>query len=301
MLEIKDSYIYEFNKDHKEVARCKDGDIVKFYTKDCFNDLVKCEADREKMKSLPGNPATGPLFVEGLKSGDVLKVKIIDIKVNDFGICSTMKDCGVLWKNNELRTKEFKIVDDKIMFNDLSLDIKPMIGVIGLAPKGKAISCEDAWSHGGNMDCPLLNKGTSIYLPCEVDGGLLAIGDLHALMGDGEIVGTGIEIKGEVTVKVEVIKNFELNWPLLENDEAYFVNANGDTCNKAFTRAYKEMQRLIAKTKNWDNTDAAIYLSLRGISATNQSCMSDYIDHEEMGPNCRVGVYKKEIDIMKNS
>lgn len=301
MLEIKDKYITEFNKDNKEVARCKDGDIVKFYTKDCFNDLVRCEADREKMNSLPGNPATGPLYVEDLKPGDVLKVSILDIKVDDFGICSTMKDCGVLWKNNELRTKEFNIDDNKTKFNDLTLEIKPMIGVIGLSPSDKGISTEDAWCHGGNMDCPLLNKGTSIYLPCEVNGGLLAIGDLHALMGDGEIVGTGIEIKGEVTVKVNVIKNFKLNWPLLETEDAYYINANGETCNKAFTRAFLEMQRLVAKTKDWDNTDAAIYLSLRGITATNQSCMSDHIDHEEMGPNCRVGVYKKEINIMKNS
>ena len=66
----------------------------------------------------------------------------------------------------------------------------------------------------------------------------------------------------------------------------------------AITRAYIEMQRLVSKAMNWDLTDAAMYLSLRGIQNANQSCMSPYIDHEESGPNFRVGVYKNEIKII---
>lgn len=298
MIEIQDKYIGEFNKDIKEVARCEDGDIVKFYTRDCFNNAIKNHQDRGKEKNEIANPATGPLYINGLKENDVLAVDIIDIEIDSKGICCTMEDVGILWENCELRTKEFEIENDYIRFNDLKIKIKPMIGVIGLAPKDKIISTEDSFYLGGNMDNPLLNKGTTIYLPCEVDGGLLSIGDLHALMGDGEIAGTGIEIKGAVTVRVRIIKDFKLNWPLLETKDAYYVNANGIDSNMALTRAFKEMQRLVSITKNWDLSESAIYLSLRAIVSSNQSCMSVNIDHEESGPNFRVGVYKDEIKII---
>lgn len=289
MLEIKDNYyIDKFSKDNKAVLICEDGDVIKFYTRDCFN-------NGDKKYS---NPATGPLYINGLKEGDVLAVDILDIEVVEHGIACTLEDVGILWPTVIERTKEFKIKDNHLKFNDLDLEIKPMIGVIGLAPKDKEISTEDSFHLGGNMDNPLLNKGTTIYLPCEIDGGLLAIGDLHALMGDGEISGTGIEIAGSVTIRVRIIKDFKLNLPLLETSDAYYINGYGIDSNNAIKRAFLELQRLIVNTKAWDNTDASIYLSLRAIVAANQSCMSPSIDHEECGPNFRVGVYKKEIKII---
>ena len=289
MLEIKDNhYIDKFSKDNKAVLTCEDKDIIKFYTRDCFNNG----------KNDVSNPATGPLYINGLKEGDVLAVDILDIEVNKHGICCTMEDVGILWPTVEKRIKEFEIIDNHIKFNDLDIEIKPMIGVIGLAPKDKDISSEDSFRLGGNMDNPLLNKGTTIYLPCEIDGGLLAIGDLHALMGDGEIAGTGIEIAGSVTVRVRIIKNFKLNLPLLETSDAYYVNSNGIDSNMALKKAFLELQRLIVNATHLDNTDASIYLSLRAIVGANQSCMSPSIDHEESGPNFRVGVYKKEIKLI---
>ena len=298
MTEIREDYITEFSKDNKPAAYCEDGDTVIFHTRDCFNNVIRSHEDRGKEDDEPGNPATGPLYVKGLKAGDVLAVDIIDIEVAERGVSCTVEDCGILWPSCELRTRVFEIENDEVSFNELRLKIKPMIGVIGLAPEGKAVSSEDSFHIGGNMDDPLINKGTTVYLPCEVDGGLLAIGDLHALMGDGEIAGTGIEIAGKVTVRVRIIEDFELNWPLLETEDAYYVNANGSDCNMALTRAYVEMQRLVAEAMNWDLTDAAMYLSLRGIQNANQSCMSPGIDHEESGPNFRVGVFKKEIKII---
>ena len=91
-----------------------------------------------------------------------------------------------------------------------------MIGVIGCAPSGPDVIDGYVGSHGGNMDCKLITKGTRLYFPVRVEGALLQMGDVHAAMGDGELCGTGIEIPAEITVRVSLLKNFELHWPVLE-------------------------------------------------------------------------------------
>ena len=64
------------------------------------------------------------------------------------------------------------------------------------------------------MDSRKITKGTTVYLPVRVPGGLLAMGDVHAVMGDGEVCETGVEINADIQVRIRLIKNFELNWPV---------------------------------------------------------------------------------------
>lgn len=100
MLEIKDNYfINKFSKDNSPVLTCEDGDIIKFYTRDCFNNGDKKHS----------NPSTGPLYINGLKEGDVLAVDILDIEVNTHGVACTLEDVGVLWPTVEERTKNLKL------------------------------------------------------------------------------------------------------------------------------------------------------------------------------------------------
>ena len=80
--------------------------------------------------------------------------------------------------------------------NELQIPINPMIGVIGL--QKESISCGTPHDHGGNMDCKEIKEGTTLLLPVNVPGALLALGgDLHAAMGDGEIGVSGVEVAGE--------------------------------------------------------------------------------------------------------
>jgi amidase len=76
-----------------------------------------------------------------------------------------------------------------------------MIGVIGVAPAGYPVGCGTPGSHGGNMDNRMITEGVSVFFPINVTGALFALGDLHAVMGDGEVGVSGIEIGGTVTVK----------------------------------------------------------------------------------------------------
>ena len=99
------------------------------------------------------------------------------------------------------------------------------------------------------------------------------MGDIHASMGDGEVCGTGLEIDGEITVRVRLLKNFELNWPVTETKDAWYVNSCGDTCDDAIRAGYMEMRRLIAKAYGWSLEDAAFYMTLRGYLESNQACL----------------------------
>lgn len=81
-----------------------------------------------------------------------------------------------------------------------------MIGVIGTAPEADSVSTMIPMDHGGNMDCTAAAPGSVLYLPVNVPGALLAMGDLHAIMGEGECGNCGVEIGGRVTVRVSLLK-----------------------------------------------------------------------------------------------
>lgn len=290
---LKDNYIYTFSKNNKPALYCDSNDIIDVYTLDCYGEEYKSELDRHKIGKIKANPATGPIYVNDAKAGDVLKVEILDIKISKTGFICTFNGCGALRESTELRTKTFNVENNKVKFNDIELEINPMIGVIGTCHETLEISSGKSFDCGGNMDSNIITKGSVLYFPCRVDGALLAMGDIHALMGDGEISGTGIEISGMITVKVSVIKNFILNYPVTETKDAYYVNTFGSNANNAIIKGYKELQRLISKAYSWDNTDSCLYMSINALVSANQACLSkDNYEDEYNGPTFRVGIPK---------
>ena len=274
MIEISD-YTFSLHKDNQPAAICKNGDTIVFITRDCYNNTITEDSDEAvEIDVLNDNPSTGPLFVEGAEKGDVLSVEILDIEVNEYGVVSATKDQGPLGKFIENRNRIIQIRDNKASYKGLSWDINPMIGVIGLPNENDKTPTFNVFEGGANMDSAIITRGTKVYLPVRCKGGLLSIGDLHASMGDGEVCGTGIEIAGRVTVKVSVIKNFELNWPVTETDDAYYVNTSGETTDEAIQRGYEEMHRLIMNAYNLDSTDSALYMTMQGYIGANQACLT---------------------------
>mgnify|MGYP002411486794 FL=1 len=122
------------------------------------------------------------------------------------------------------------------------------------------------------MDNKRITKGTRLYFPVNVSGALFQLGDLHATMGDGEICGTGIEIAGEVTVKLDVIKDFPTERPILETGDKWYTIANAVEYADALKLATEDMQKLIVKAYGWDATDAFLYMSIQGDIEICQGC-----------------------------
>ncbi len=259
--------IFSMSKDNEPVAKVDSGDTLVIETCDCFGDQITSEDQTIGTLDFDiVNPATGPIYIEDAEPGDILKVEILDIKIGERGVFLTGPNLGTL--GHIIKEEQIKLVEidnDRVIFNDkIHIPIEPMIGVIGTAPKGQGISTGTPGEHGGNMDCKRITKGSTLYLPINVEGALLAIGDLHAVMGDGEVAVCGVEIAGEVTVKVTVIKNLEIPLPLLIDDKRIMAIASAQTLDEASIIATENMHRLLTHIVGLEVNEAVMLLSAIG-------------------------------------
>ncbi|MGB9780288.1 acetamidase/formamidase family protein [Caldanaerobacter sp.] len=268
-----DHHIFAFSKENRPAIYIKSGDQIEVETMDCFSNQIQSNEDKlDKMDWNRVNPATGPIFVEGAKEGDVLKVKIKKIEVAEKGVLATGKGLGVLGNLMEdLYSKVVNIKEGKVIFNEkLSLPVKPMIGVIGVAPKEGSINCGTPGSHGGNMDTILITEGAEVYFPVFVEGALLALGDLHALMGDGEVGVSGVEVAGKVLLEVEVIKEFNLKNPVVKTAEVTATIASAESLDRAVEIAVHDMAELFKKHTDLSIEEIATLFSIAGNAQISQ-------------------------------
>lgn len=262
----KDKINFSMDKNHNPVCKVKSGDSIIFETCDCFTDTIKSEDDLVSSVDFSRvNPATGPIYIEGAKKGDVLKVEIIKINVKESGVSVAVPNMGRLGgKVEKEETLVGKIVGDKIEIGSDRLDLNKMIGVIGTAPENDPVVTGTPDYHGGNMDCKMVKEGVSLYLPVNVEGALLSLGDLHACMGDGEIMGAGLEIAGEVELKVEILKDFSYKLPMIESEDAWISIGSAEDMEAASDLAIANMADFLMKKKSISLNQAGILLSLAG-------------------------------------
>lgn len=274
-MKVIESQVYAFSKDNAPCETAKPGELLLFKTQDCFSNRIPDEsvtmADLDYTYGF-ANPAAGPVYIEGAEPGDVLVVDIYDVQVADEGTIATDDHCGPLFETTGYRTKKIAIKDGVADFNGVKFPIDPMIGVIGTAPDGDDVIDGFVGNHGGNMDNKHITAGARLYFPVRVPGALLQMGDVHATMGDGELCGTGIEIPAEITCKVQLVKNFELNWPVLETKDKWYVNASAPKYDEALMNAAKEMQRLIMRITGWDAVETYMYMSVQSDVEISQGC-----------------------------
>jgi len=268
MLKISSEHkIYQMSKENVPVANVKSGTEIEFETLDCYGNQIKSEEQGVSELNWDHiNPATGPVFIEGAEVGDVLKVRIGEIKFASTGIMAAVPGAGLLGDLvTSSEAKFLKIEDGYVHFNStIKVPVNPMIGVIGVAPATEGISCGTPGSHGSNMDNKKITVGTTLYLPVFTEGALLAIGDLHAAMGDGEIMVTGVEVSGSVKVKVDVIKGKSIAHPILETESHYYTMASHEDLLEAVKISTLEMQKLVMEKLDLSFNEAGMLLSMAG-------------------------------------
>ena len=170
------------------------------------------------------NGATGPIEVRGSKAGDMLKVEIVNMELDKLGFTALWPGIGMFpdWvrrKEFGIQTRVVEVKDGRVHWNDhLKLPVKPMIGVLGVAPVHGAVLTVDNGPHGGNLDVQEITTGNTVMFRVNKDGTHLFMGDCHAIQGDGECNGMGaIEIAATLTVKVSLEKAPpRLNHPRIE-------------------------------------------------------------------------------------
>lgn len=272
----RDQHIWAYAADMQGVVTVDPGTTLEIETWDCFTGQVQSESDTvEHLDLARVNSATGPISVRGAEPGDSLSVTLHDIRPNKQGAGMCIPEWGqLIHKVKAPTTRIFKVEDGVVHMNEnVSWPTRPMFGVIGVAPAAGIIPTFAAGRHGGNMDDNQNGIGATIHLPVFQPGGQLAIGDMHASMGDGEISGTGVEIGGTAIITVNLIKGKSGGWPITETADSWITHGTTDTdINGALQSACEEAAKLLVDEWGFTMEDAFIYLSVAGDLGIAQYC-----------------------------
>ena len=266
MIELNDDKtLFFFDRDLEPVLTVKSGETVRIRTKDCFGNQIQTADDTmDDLDWDAVNPATGPVFVEGAKAGGALKVRIDNIEFDEQTCSATGQDEGVCGNRfTEWATHYCKIQGNTLAWDErLNIPLRPMIGVIGVAPEGEPVNCGTPGSHGGNMDNTAITTGATLYFPVAVDGALFGCGDMHAAMGDGEVSVSGAEVAGYATVTLTAMPELKLVNPLIENDTHFGIIVSAESLDAAAELAVQQMVDLLASRTNESEADLVMLLSL---------------------------------------
>lgn len=258
---------------HEPVLRIQSGDSVQTSTVCAFG------RDRHGQQATEGgNPQTGPFYVDGAEAGDVLAVRFDQIVPNRAtGLSSMMLAANVVephyvrkieataelaeWRI-DLDAWTCTLASPETKLGNFSLALDPMLGCFGVAPPGgQALTTGTSSVNGGNMDFRGFRQGVTVYFPVFAKGALFHLGDGHAIQGDGELTGTGVEISMDVTFTAWVHrKQSRVMWPRAEDDTFIMVAGNARPLDEAVQHATTELLRWLMEDYELDQRAASILM-----------------------------------------
>jgi acetamidase/formamidase len=243
-----------FSFAHPPALRIKPGDRVVTKTADAAG----VDWNGKQVAQGP-NPQTGPFFVEGAEPGDTLVVTFEKLEINRATAWSSsllapyaVDPASLIRRTDREQRRVTWLLDkakgvarlDSPEIGGIELRLRPMLGCVGVAPARKeAVATSTPGAFGGNMDYAGLNQGVRVMLPVYEPGALLFVGDGHALQGEGEVVGTGLETSMDVEFSVTLVKKTSIAWPRLENETHLMVLGSERPLLQAFQHATSEMHR----------------------------------------------------------
>ena len=273
---VQGNYHYTMGPYSKPVMHIKPGDTVVVETRDAFEGKIQKETDKPTQKlEMPFlNPQNGPIMIEGAEKGDAVAVYIesmVPRGENPRGTCCMIPEFGALTGTSTLndplpeKVRKINLDEKNVYWSDrITLPYKPHIGTLSVSPEIDSINSLTPDNHGGNMDLPDMGPGSITYLPVRSPGARLFIGDAHACQGDGEVCGVAVEYPTVTTIKVDLIKNYTIEWPRLENENMLMAIGSTRPLEDATRIAYRELVRWLSKDYKFDQWDIYMILSQVG-------------------------------------
>jgi len=271
----RDEIVWAFGPDLEPVLEVEPGETVTFETNDCFTGQITSEEDLVTGIDFDRvNSATGPVAVKGAEPGDSLVAEILDIRPVEIGFACLIPGFGQLIDKVESPvTRLFRVKDGWIEMNErVRFPARPMVGVVGVATDGETLGNGLAGRHGGNLDDHLHGKGARMYFPVRQPGGMFAVGDMHASMGDGEVCFTGVEIAGEVDIRFDLLKGKQGTWPVTELPDRWVPHSTADDYDEALRLVSEEAARFLVDEWGFSPEDAFIFLSVACDAGVAQAC-----------------------------
>lgn len=258
---------------HPPALRVFPGDTIRTTTLDAYG-----VDGHDKQRSPPGNPVTGPFYVEGAMPGDTLSVRFNRVQPNrrwaiqQRAVISANalqpghpQPMTPQWSDRwtldlASGTATPDAPSDKL--KALSVKLQPMIGVVGVAPFwDQAVSAPDLGRWGGNLDYKEIRADTTVYFTVYQAGAMLFVGDGHALQGDGEITGQGLEISMDVDFTVNVLRGPYLDQPWAENDEFVMVSGVDGSLTSAMQAATSGLSKWLSQRYQLNAAEIATVLA----------------------------------------
>ena len=218
----------------------------------------------------------GPIAIEGAEPGDTLVVEVLKVLPNRDTAVSTqggtfgalVPDEGTAFLNDPFprgryvwrldRSRMTGTVDlPGSRLSRVTVPLRPMLGRVAVAPEGEE-AFGGLWPgpFGGNMDAADVREGTTVYLPVFHPGALFYFGDGHALQGDAEVCGSGLETSMEVAFRFGLLKKKAIAWPRLEDAEHLMVAGSARPLSDALRIAFVELVDWLVAEHGFAKPDA---------------------------------------------
>ncbi len=258
------------------------GTRIVTWTEDCFDGQVKTARDLPSKVLPPGhdNPQTGPFYIEGAEPGDTIAVHVLKLEpARDYAVSSFGPGFGALvgtdrtamlgpefpettWRYDLDATRATARASSADGRHAWTIPVAPFLGCLGVAPAaGEVRSTIAPGAFGGNMDCPEVRAGNTVFLGVNAPGALLSFGDGHYAMGDGEIMGAAVEGAMNVEVIVDLVKRQTTSVPRIESDKEVMFVGWGRPLEDAARVAFKAMVDWVRERRGMPEIDAYQFVS----------------------------------------
>jgi acetamidase/formamidase len=195
-----DQVHFTWDAGNAPVLTIDSGDTVVVHTRDVSDNQITPDSAVDVIAGLDWDrvyPLAGPIAVDGARPGDTLAVEVLDLHTEGWGWTAILPGLGLLsedFAEPYLRIFDLTAGDVTYLRDDIAIPIEPFLGTMGVCPAGaSAQPVMPPGTFGGNIDTRQLTRGTTLYLPVQVEGALFSTGDAHAAQGDGEVCVTGLE------------------------------------------------------------------------------------------------------------
>ena len=259
----REHHIYVLDPGNDPAITVDSGEELMVETWDAFEGVR--DPDVLQARSLKG-PATGPIYVNGAEPGDALRVDFISITAKEGATHMVLPDRGFLEEEYTDAYPTVMSLEDGnlVMPTGVRLPINPSMGVVATTPTYPQQTASDSGPYGGDIDMKELVAGSTIYLPVFVTGGMLALGDCHAIVGDGAVAGTGAECSSDAHIRVTVSKGMGITSPRALTPDHFIVLSHGEELGPAMKQAVRDMVDFLVEAKGMSAYDAYTLLSLAG-------------------------------------
>jgi amidase len=276
--EMQDEFHYTVGPYSDPVIEIEPNDTVEVETEDAFEGAIETEDDRpSEVLGDHLNPQNGPIYVEGAEKGDTLAVTIENIEprgsqprgttclVPEFGGLTYTNRTAMLHDPFPEIVKKLEVTTEGTVWDEnTTIPYEPFIGTISTSPEIDSVNALTPFKHGGNMDLPDVCPGNTIYLPVEIEGGYLYLGDCHANQGDGELCGVALEHPTRTTITVDLIRNWDIQWPRLESDDFIMSIGSVRPMEDSARIAYTDLIEWMVDDYDFDKWDAYMLLTQVG-------------------------------------